>query len=267
MFNRIFTLALIILALSGCTSQQERLGNWAQANGSKIEVIQTSQFPIQTVTPANLVVGERLTVLIEGDGHAWATSTQPSTDPTPHTLSLAKLTVDSRRGVYMARPCQYVMNQGCDKSMWTDARFSRAAVSSMNEVINKLKARYHASSIELIGYSGGAAVALILAAERDDVTQLQTIAGNVDPAAWVALNGLSPLTGSLSTLANPQKLSGIPQRHFVGSGDTVIPRILTEGFVRKISSRCAEVVDVFGSHASIVSRLNGAELNHLISCK
>lgn len=258
--------SFVLFALTGCASQQKRLHEWALSTASTAEVVQTSHYPIQTLTPRHFSPGKRLTVFIEGDGHAWATRTQPSLDPTPHTFAFANLAMQSNSGIYVARPCQFVMNQSCDNSVWTDARFSHAAVESVNEVVSKLKARYKASEVELIGYSGGAAVAVLIASERDDVTQLQTVAGNVDPAAWVTLKGLSALSGSLNTLSNPEKLSAIPQRHFVGTGDKIIPKSLTEGFVRKISARCAEIVDVSGDHASVVPAITAAALHRSISC-
>lgn len=267
MFKRLIAVTAMLMALVGCASQQEKLNEWAQAHGSTTEVIQTSSFPIQTLTPAHFSPGKRLTIYIEGDGHAWATRTQPSLDPTPRAFSVAKLATESHQGVYVARPCQFVMNQGCNKSLWTDARFSRSAVESVNNAITKLKQRYKASELELIGYSGGAAIAVLIASERDDVTQLQTVAGNVDPAAWVTLNGLSALTGSMSTLSRPEKLSAIPQRHYVGTGDKVIPRSLIDGFVRKISARCAEIAEVSGDHASILSNLSVSALNKSIACR
>lgn len=266
MLIRILALPMMLLALAGCSTQQEKLGAWAQANNAKTEVIHTSTFPIQTLTPGGFTPGKRLTVFIEGDGRAWATSTQPSLDPTPHVFSVASLAIKSHPGVYLARPCQFVMNSGCDKSMWTDARFNRSAVEATNEAIDVLKARYKASSIELIGYSGGAAIALLVAGQRNDVTQLQTISGNVDPMAWVALKSLSPLKWSLDPLTNLENLSKIPQRHFVGQGDKVIPKTLAQGFVSKISARCAEIVELSGDHASLVATLNSETLNKPIAC-
>lgn len=266
MLKRLLVIAAALASLAGCASQQEKLNELAQSSGARAEVIQTSHFPIQTLTPAGFIPGKRLTIYIEGDGRAWATSTQPSLDPSPHAFSVIKLALQGHQGIYVARPCQFVMNSDCDKSVWTNARFSQAAVDSVNDVISTLKARYKAAEIELIGYSGGAAVAVLIAAARDDVTQLQTIAGNVDPVAWVGLNGLSPLYGSLDPLTTPGRLPSVPQRHFVGVGDSIVPMALAEGFVRKISARCAEVVVLQGDHASLVGNISPARLGTAIRC-
>jgi predicted esterase len=261
-------LALALSALTGCASQQEELVQWTSSHGASASTIQTSSFTLQTVTPLNLQVNKTLTIFIEGDGKAWATSSQPSLDPTPRALSTLALAMNTPHpGVYLARPCQFVMSAGCEKTVWTDARFSRAVINATQEAVEALKKRYGAEHIELIGYSGGAAVALLVAGERDDVVQIQTISGNTNPKAWVAFNELSSLNGSLDPLTNRHKLSTIPQRHFVGTEDTIIPLALTEDFVRKISAQCAEIVKLPGDHASVIANLTGESLSRPIHCE
>ncbi|MBI6882493.1 alpha/beta hydrolase [Pseudomonas putida] len=264
---RVIASFLLLSALSGCASQQERLVELAHAHNESTQVIDTGLYPIQVMRPKGIADAKRLTIFIEGDGHAWATSTQPSTDPSPLNLSFAALAASTTTGIYVARPCQFVMNASCDRSMWTDARFGKSAVVSMQRAIDALKRSYKADSLELIGYSGGAAIAMLVAGEREDVAQVQTIAGNVDPVGWVTLNKLSPLKGSLDPLEHAERLSRIPQRHFVGAGDKVIPKALADGFVRKVSARCAEVVEVSGDHASILSSVTRERLSREIMCK
>lgn len=264
----LMVLVLALVTLTGCTSQQEELVQWSSSHGALASTVQTSGFSLQTVAPLNFQVNKTLTIFIEGDGRAWATSTQPSLDPSPHVFSTVALAMNQQHpGVYLARPCQFVMSAGCDKSVWTDARFSRSVINSTNAAIDALKLRYGAERIELIGYSGGAAVALLVAGERDDVIQLQTISGNNNPKAWVAFNQLSALEGSLDPLTNHRKLSLIPQRHFVGTDDSIIPLSLTEDFVTKIAAQCAEIVRLPGDHASVIANLTGESLSRPIRCE
>lgn len=261
------SLALAVMTLSGCANHQEELSKWSNAHSASASMVQTSGFTLQTVTPLNLQVNKTLTIFIEGDGRAWATSSQPSLDPTPRVFSTMTLAMNTRHpGVYLARPCQFVMSAGCEKSVWTDARFSRAVIDATESAVDALKKRYGAERIELIGYSGGAAVAMLVAGERDDVSQIQTVSGNTNPKAWVSFNQLSALKGSLDPLVYHQKLALIPQRHFVGTDDSIIPKSLTEDFVKKISARCAEIVVLPGDHASVIANLTGDALNHPIRC-
>lgn len=264
-FSMVFALALTML--TGCANQQEELMQWSNSHGASASTLQTNGFTLQTVAPLNLQANKTLTIFIEGDGRAWATSSQPSIDPSPRVFSTVALAMSTQHpGVYLARPCQFVMSTGCEKSIWTNARFSRSVIDSTNTAVDAMKKRYGAERIELVGYSGGAAVALLVAGERSDVTQIQTVSGNTNPKAWVAFNQLSSLDGSLDPLANAKKLSVIPQRHFVGTEDSIIPLALTEDFVHKISALCAEIVKLPGDHASLIANLTGDALNQPIRC-
>lgn len=262
------TALAISLTLSGCASQQEKLYSWAQAKDAEASVVETRTFALQIVTPRSLPKGGRLSIFIEGDGRAWATGSQPSLDPSPRQPDMARLALDpDHAGVYVARPCQFVMSEACVSEVWTDTRFSRRVIEAFNDVIDRLKTRYNASSIELIGYSGGAAVALLIAEERDDISQIQTIAGNVDPHAWVALHQLSPLKGSLDPLENSLRLKKIAQRHFAGTTDTVVPPLLLTGFLARTRPDCSEVISLPGSHATLMEAVDGQMLSRPIQCQ
>lgn len=247
MLNRIFFFALVALAISGCATPVS-ITEVASTSTLTPVIVGDGTFPIQSLQPKT---GHftKLRVYIEGDGRAWVTSSQPSADPTPLSAMLIKLaTSDPTPAAYLARPCQFVDNLNCQPAVWTDQRFSRAAINSMNSALDALKQRLAVKQFELVGYSGGAAVALILAGERNDVFQVQTIAGNVDPVAWAQAKGLSPLSGSLDPLAYRAKLRSIPQRHFVGSDDEVIAPSLVRGYARKVQAQCLEIIEVRASH-------------------
>lgn len=256
-----------LTAMSGCTTPQQQLKALASAQGAVPSVIHTSLYDLQTLTPSGLPYGKPLTIYIEGDGHAWATATQPSLDPSPHALDIARLALEpDHPGVYLARPCQFIMSERCEKSLWTDARFSPQIITAMQAALDQLKRRYQAPSLELIGYSGGAAIALLLAGRRDDVDRIQTISGNLDPHAWVQLKNLSPLRGSADPLKNATHLFTIPQRHFIGIGDTIITAPLIKGYLYKVRPACAEVITLPGTHSSVIGAISPHALNRPIAC-
>lgn len=255
------------LLLCACTSPQEQLRAFATSEGAVLSTISTHLYDIQTVAPKNLPKSRPLTVYIEGDGHAWATATQPSLDPSPHRMDMILLALNSDHpGVYLARPCQFIMNDNCRWVVWTDARFSAAVVEAMDAAINELKARYQASSIELIGYSGGATIALLIAEGREDVIQIQTIAGNLDPQSWVDTNGLSPLHGSDDPLQNITSLSKITQRHYIGKNDQNVRGSVTAGYLSKVKPKCAHLIVLESDHASILASTTGHMLGLPILC-
>jgi pimeloyl-ACP methyl ester carboxylesterase len=93
----------------------------------------------------------------------------------------------------------------------------------MNRAITAMKLRYQAKQIRLIGFSGGGTVASIVAALRDDVDLLITVAGNLDHKRWTDFNQIDPLAGSLNPIDFSRALESVPQIHLIGERDDVVP--------------------------------------------
>jgi len=136
---------------------------------------------------------------------------------------------------YLARPGQYGLagHPDCDSAYWSNKRFSEEVIASMNEAVSQLAMQAEAQHIELIGYSGGAAVAVLIAARRHDIAGLITIAGNLDPNAVNKIHHVSPLQGSLDPMTVAEKIRDIPQSHFVGAQDKTVPLAIARAFVHK----------------------------------
>ncbi len=232
------TCAVLLFMLAGCTtvpSPGERTGYanaLAAAQGWVAENLDAGHFVLRTYRPAQSK-GGLLTIYLEGDGLAWLTSTLPSTDPTPVNplaLQLA-LAQPSGEAAYLARPCQFIRDQtNCSARYWTDARFAREVITSTNQAVDQLKTRLGAKELVLVGYSGGGTVALLLAAERKDVRQVITVAGNLDHAAWTALHRLKSLYASDNPVRYRMALQSIPQIHLTGERDHTIPSELVLNF-------------------------------------
>ena len=182
-------------------------------------------------------LGAPLTVYIEGDGFAWRSRRELSDDPTPRyplVLSLAA-TDPSENVAYLARPGQLTASGSpdCDPAYWSEKRFSREVVSAINSSLDYLKAKSQSKEINIIGYSGGAALAIILAAKRNDVISIRTIAGNLDHRALCKYHRVSFLDSSLNPIDYASSVKRIPQRHFIGSEDIVVPEFIAQSFVER----------------------------------
>ena len=229
--------------LGGCTglpSPSERRGQadrLATSQGWQPQLLASGPFKLMSYAPKATVVSDSLTVYIEGDGFAWATSSRPSLNPTPRTpvalqLALADSTHDAV--AYLARPCQYIDAEvsGCDQRFWTEARFAPEVIEASSQAVDLLKRRYGARQLTLVGYSGGGAVAALVAARRSDVKLLVTVAGNLDHVAWTSLHGVSPLSASLNPANFRPHLENVHQVHLVGGRDIVVPPSIAEHFVQ-----------------------------------
>lgn len=192
--------------------------------------------------PFNLTVFERVhkeggdaTVYIEGDGVAWVSRQQASLDPTPRNpVALHLATRDNGPNViYMARPCQFtkMTEPGpCPVEYWTSGRFAPEVIDSMNAALDNIKARHAITHFNLVGFSGGAAVAALVASRRDDVASLRTVAGNLDHVKANANHGVSQMDASLNAVDVAAKIAHIPQHHFLGEWDDVITPDIYESF-------------------------------------
>jgi hypothetical protein len=190
--------------------------------------------------------GAPLTVYIEGDGLAWRSRCELSDDPTPrHPLVLSLAAIDQSENVaYIARPGQLTLagKPDCDPAYWSEKRFSQEVVNAINSAIDGLKAKSRSKNIDLIGYSGGAAIAVIIAAQRNDVTSIRTIAGNLDHEAVNRHHKVDSLEASLNPIDFAAKIAYIPQRHFASANDSVIPIAVTESFAGKIGDQKHESI-------------------------
>lgn len=235
-------LCLLLLLLSACVtlpSTQQRgdtAKQLASSHNWQAELIQTAHFDLLSYQPTQYTKANLLTIYIEGDGLAWLTKNTISTDPTPINPLGLKLALNHPTGnaAYLARPCQYTggaTSRNCNKHYWTDSRFAEHVIASTNDAINILKAKFSAQQLQLVGYSGGGAVAALLAARRDDVIKLITVAGNLDHRAWTTHHHISPLSNSLNPADYRKQLAEIKQVHFVGANDKIIPPFLAQQFV------------------------------------
>ncbi len=207
--------------------------------GLEKSYLKTSSFTLTSYSRASRP-GGNLNLYIEGDGLAWISPTWRSSDPSPRNpLGLEMAALDPAANVaYLARPGQYLRpdSSRVDPAYWSDKRFAPEVITAMNEAIDSLKAITGAGKINLIGYSGGAAIAVLITSRRTDIISLRTVAGNLDPEAVNRYHQVSPLTGSLNPMDVADKLGSLPQRHFVGSKDAVIPSFIASSFVKRAGS-------------------------------
>ncbi len=191
-----------------------------------------------------------LRVYIEGDGHAWVTTEQPSDDPTPWSpVALELAAADPAKAVaYLARPCQYVSpgtDAACTRAVWTGARYSPAVIASTNAALDRLEALAGASQLELVGFSGGGAVAVLAGAHRTDLRDLRTVAANLDIALWTTEHRVTPLFGSLNPATVAPQLARVPQVHFVGGADQVVDASVVRAYAAAAGPvRCLSIVVV-----------------------
>lgn len=259
------TLCLVLLGLTACSGAYgnrvetaEGIANSSSMAGSLLRTEPFHLYSYQAISPENKsgkaftsAKQYRARIFIEGDGLTWLTKSQISPDPTPiDPMGLKMASRDcSVNRIYLARPCHYVGIEKqplCTPLFWVSELYNDDVVRSYMQALDNLKERYKFEEFELVGYSGGAVIATRLAAMRDDVILLFTVAGNLDTEGFVEHHGVTPYDQHVNPTTIARQIN-IPQIHFTGANDDVIPGFLSKNFVRNLRDKDkARIIEVEG---------------------
>lgn len=182
-------------------------------------------------------------IYIEGEG---PDALRDSTPLNPVALHLASKD-KAENVIYIARPCQYTgmisPAEICDSSYWNESSFSQTVLDAYNKALDDIAMRYDINNFDLIGYSGGGAIATLLAAQREDVTSLRTVAGILDHEAYTQTTQREPLVDSLNPASKAVALNKMPQYHFIGGRDDKVPPAILHSYLQSIPpSKCVQTM-------------------------
>jgi hypothetical protein len=222
---------LVVFALVACGGVESRISGTSKkavSAGFIVSTLPTSPFPLYSAQRLSQG-GSSMHIVIEGDGFAWVDRFHASNNPTPLDPVGLKIAEElSGDVVYLGRPCQYVSSPACNPHYWTDKRFAPEVLEAFNAALDQLKTGYGDMRFSLTGFSGGAYIAMRLAAMRSDVAAVNTAAGLLDPDAWTAYHKLSPIAG---VPADTPVNANVRYKHFCGGEDDIIPCALTRRYV------------------------------------
>ena len=226
--------------LSACTStvRPPQIDAAALASAAHMQPHTITAAPFTLLSYERIAqTGKTTHVYIEGDGQAWVRKNRASTDPTPHTPVALMLAAkdDTPNVIYLARPCQYPSLTGdktCAQKYWTSHRFAPEVIRATNAALDDMKARYGITGFSLVGFSGGANIAALIAASRSDVISLRTVAGNMDHVMLHTLHDVSQTPASLNAKDIAPAIRHLPQHHFIGAADTLVTPDILASFVK-----------------------------------
>ncbi|MBI1261446.1 MAG: alpha/beta hydrolase [Rhizobiales bacterium] len=245
--------ALFVAVLAGCAKAPDSHERRATAAGLarqgalQAEILNAGEFDLLSYSrpeqKADLAI-----IYIEGDGLAYISRSKPSRDPTPvDPLTLKLALADPRPGVaYLARPCQFTGGdkaRNCYNDLWTISRYSPDVVAASMAAIDQLVARMGARHIALVGYSGGGVIALLVAAQRQDVAWVTTVASPLDVDAFTTYHKVARMSGSLNPVDAADRLATLPQIHYVGADDEIVPPGVVDSYLHALGRPdCAKMV-------------------------
>lgn len=244
-----FVLAAAFLAvMQGCAScPMDDADARAAAASMQRHEITAGSFRMTTYSRIR-DTNQPLTIYIDGDVRGWTPSADPGVDSTPDDyLGLRLATLDPSINVlYIAHPCQFGIDDPvCFDESWQSGPYARQILASINRTIDHTTVVFPHPQLNLVGYSGGGAIAAVLAAQRHDVLSLRTIAGNLDPGGDERAHASDPQDDYINPIENAQRLSLLAQVHYVGDKDVFVPPFVTENFVKAVGpSPCLKVTHV-----------------------
>ena len=203
---RYLFLIFITAVMTACATPAQRMDDTATRLGYTRTTATGPVFP-EVIYAHNLSSGGRiLHVYLGGDGSPWQHRYWGSRDPTPRNPVMLKLmALYYAPSIYLSRPCYdgYAKQAPCNPLLWTQARYSSRVVNNMAVVLRKWMKSGNFKGAMLFGYSGGGALAMLLAQHVPETRGVVTIAGNLDTDAWADYHGYSPLTDSRNLAAAP----------------------------------------------------------------
>lgn len=218
---------LLVLA-GGCGSASARFHERAVERSLRAEIVTGAGFRHLVLSRAD-AAGPTLHVYLDGDGTPWLGG-HPAVDPTPRDpLVLDLLVLDRGPAVYLGRPCYHGLEgePSCSPDLWTSARYSEPVVASLAAAARHVLAVRGVRRVVWVGYSGGGALAVLLAGRLPETVGVITVAANLDIDAWADDRRFSRLGGSLNPARQPPLPPGVYQRHYVGGRDRTVPLEVT----------------------------------------
>ncbi len=225
----LFPLLVACESVSGVVSERDEIADRVARSGDLTKFfIDTGKFELAGYRRFSNTSDPTVSIYIEGDGLAFLSANVISRDPSPRDpVSLRLAARDPSANVaYLARPCQYVGAKNrpeCDFTFWTNGRFAPEVVQETNVAVDAIVRASGARGVRLYGYSGGGVVAALVASLRSDVDLLVTFASPLDHAEWTRIKRFTPLDRSLSPMNRLRELAKVPQVHYWGEDDDVVP--------------------------------------------
>lgn len=222
---------LFLLLLVSCSSPYQKYVT------SKIHTCNQLTLPVLTIKNSNKIVN----VFLEGDGMSFK-NFKISPDPTPRSTTTLQLFETLKDSLYIARPCQFCFNHKCTNNLWSKDRYHPDNIKTIMQAID-LHVKPE-EKINLIAFSGGAYNALIIASLRtNQVNQIITFAGNLDPSLLDAYHKTQPLNKYYEI--DPHKLAHIKITNFFGGKDRIVPYNVMKHASKKFKLSKDHVIDNF----------------------
>ena len=222
-----FVFLIFTLLIVGCASAPAPKGFTKQ------------EFPAKTLKLTGYVkkikAGEKLRVYIDGNASTVGIFNKSTKLAHPVAAELAQK--DPYPYIlYLNRPCYFDdKTPQCQPVVWEQGKYVPEVVDEIKSALDRLQNKYTLSELELVGYDGGAAIALLVATRIKSIpVSVYTFGGILDTKKYALLTDEELYSDSLKPVYESYLVARIPQVHFVGGKDKQTPLFLAKDFAKKI---------------------------------
>lgn len=216
---------------TGCASPAKQYDRAALAANFSEKIVQGKRFHHKIYRNSHAVQDGVLFVFIEGDVSVKQALRSSSPDPTPSHKLMLRLMQNAEVGaILLGRPCYHGLFalDHCEIRHLGPERYSAEIVESMIGALQTELDHSGAKQVNFVGYSGGGALAMLMAAHHPGTAVLVTLSGNLDNTSLVAHHKALALSGSLNPADLPPLPRSIRQLHFFGAEDENVPASLAQ---------------------------------------
>ena len=208
------------------------------ANRLGAEVNEPPDRGLPYVSVSKILQGSKwLHIYIGGDGLPWVNGGRSiAVDPSYYRiLPLELMKFDDQSSVFLGRPCYFLhkMSVNCLPELWTSSRYGEQILEQMQAAVATTIAEHPKKKVALIGYSGGGALAVLLANRMLSISRVVTIAGNLDVEGWVDHHSYLPLRDSINPYSQDSK-DHYQHLMLAGADDSVVPIALLRNMLNVI---------------------------------
>jgi pimeloyl-ACP methyl ester carboxylesterase len=245
--RRILAASLTGLSLiAACATPSEKFEHQADALDLTRESVSGTHFEHTIYLRGIPGASELLHVYLEGDTSPRMAHRYSPPDPTPHQpVMLALMALDPSPSLLLGRPCQHGLEPACSPAIWTVERYGERVVSSLVAALQRQRQALEAEGVVLMGYSGGGALAMLMAERVPQTRAVITLAGNLDTEAWAKHHGYFSLSRSLDPADRPPLDPSIVQIHLLAGQDERVPPVLTGSVIARQPGAATHLYDDF----------------------
>jgi hypothetical protein len=242
----VWAVGAMALSLSGCSATERTFERQALHAGLTRSEVMGGEFRHALYVRPDAVRAGRVPihVYLTGDGTPYIRPGLVAADPTPrHPVVVGLLARDPAPAMILGRPCYhgYARVPPCTPEFWTQGRYGERVVAGMAQALTRVMPPDR--EYVLIGFSGGGALAVLLARRLPKVIAVVTLAGNLDTDAWAHAHDYGRLDRSLNPVQGPPLSAAITRLHYAGARDRQVPPVLVSRAVARIGGEFIVVPD------------------------